>query len=168
MAAGRSGIGPGPAEPMCETGSGPLESSDHLGAALPQRGGRPSGRSTNTWAGCVGRAHPVGCSSAPEATSSHGRRSGSLISPATSMSSAAAPSGAPSSGRSLRTELPRVVLLENGTEDEKASAGDHRHGLPRAHPRPGSRVEDGEKVRVVIVHHAIPADPARGRPRCGS
>ena len=76
---------------------------------------------------CIGWRHPVGWLSAPEAASTIGSRIGSHVVSDERGSSAAAPSGAPSSGRSSQTELPRVVLLENGTEDEKASAGDHRN-----------------------------------------
>jgi len=43
------------------------------------------------------------------------------------------------------------VLLENGTEDEKASAGDHRHGV-----HPSFVLRHRVVVRVVIVHLAIP------------
>ena len=76
---------------------------------------------------CVGRTRPLGWLSAPEAASSTGSCPVVTLFPTNSSSSAAAPSGAPSSGRSFSTEPPRVVLLENGTEDEKASAGDHRN-----------------------------------------
>jgi hypothetical protein len=48
------------------------------------------------------------------------------------------------------------VLLENGTEDEKASAGDHRHGV-----HPSFVLRRRVVVRVVIVHQAIPMSVSR-------
>ena len=61
------------------------------------------------------------------------------------------PAGASTECAEFRPRLLGPVLLENGTEDEKASAGDHRHGV-----HPSFVLRRRVVVRVVIVHLAIP------------
>ncbi len=103
---------------------------------------------------CTSRKAPLGWLSAPE--SSFQREAAAGARTASPLRPVRAAAEASTECAEFRPCLLGPVLLENGTEDEKASAGDHRHGV-----HPSFALRRRVVVRVVIVHQAIPMSVSR-------